>query len=109
MYTHMISYDRTLNDHHNTPVNNNGFFTIHDKYPIVHEGTSLIVMCTYILFRMYIYIELCMLEVLIDYLTMPQQVIKPNCHMAFLTDKSLIHCNKLAILLYCVTTYVCTQ
>ena len=50
-----------------------------------------------------------MLEVLIDYLTMPQQVIKPNCHMAFLTDKRLIHCNKLAILLYCVTTYVCTQ
>ena len=48
-----------------------------------------------------------MLEVLIDYLTMPQQVIKPNRHMAFLTDKSLIHCNKLAILLYCVTTYVC--
>ena len=36
----------------------------------------------YKLFRMCIY------TLTNDYLTMPQQVIKPNHHMAFLTDKN---------------------
>ena len=43
---------------------------------------------------------------LIDYLIMPQQVITPNHHMAVVTVKRLIHINKLAILLYCVTMYI---